>query len=492
MNYKILKLFIAAVFGGILLSGCKKSFLTEPAPGASVSPSQVFASEDGVRGYFNGIYRKMRVQYVGQVLTGSGTADAWGIASVNLAREVRGLDIVLPDGAGAWYGYDYTHDNREPNFRRTRFTWAFFYDFINQANNVIAGVNTSSTIPADAKARLLGEARALRAWCYFELVREFSHAYSEDPNGKGVPIYTEPTLPSTEGKPRPKLSENYTMIVDDLKYAAANTLKRSQFTTGASTLKDIITKDVANGLLARVYLEMGDWANAKTAAQAAKADYPLNASQYALVTANSLTKSEVMWAFPQQSDQTIFYGTPSAHYGYTGLVYGGNYIDSNFVNSFSATDARRATFSDRGGTTIRRWRTNKFGTTTNFEDHIVMMRSAEMWLIEAEAKARLGEADAGTILYTLQKNRDPNAVASGNTGQALIDEILYERRKELYGEIGVSFLDIKRLGLPLVRSAGHPTLYRFNFPANDNKLTLKIPQEEFDANKSLTAADQNP
>jgi starch-binding outer membrane protein, SusD/RagB family len=418
----------------------------------------------------------MRIQY------GTST-DAWGIASVNLAREAKGLDIVLPDGASAWYGFDYTHDNREPNFRRTRFTWSFFYDFINQANIMIEGVTNSTSIPESVKPRLLGEARAMRAWCYFELVREFSHAYSENPDGKGVPIYDVPTSAATQGKPRAKLSENYTMIVDDLKYAVANLGTTRQ-------LKDIINKDVANGLLARVYLEIKDWANAKTAAQAAKAGYPLTPSEYQPMV--DITKKEVMWGFPQQSDQTIFYGTPSAHYGYTGLVYNGFFIDSNFVNTFSATDIRKATFVNTGATSTKKWVTKKFGSTTNFADHIVMMRSPEMWLIEAEAKARLGEADAGTILLAVQKSRDPNAVASGNTGDALINEILYERRKELYGEIGISFLDIKRLGLPLVRSNGHPTLYRFNFSANDNRFTLKIPQEEFDANKSLTAADQNP
>ena len=45
------------------------------------------------------------------------------------------------------------------------------------------------------------------------------------------------------------------------------------------------------------------------------------------------------------------------------------------------------------------------------------------------------------MLYELQLDRDPNAVASGNTGQALIDEILLERRKELYGEVGVGYLE---------------------------------------------------
>jgi hypothetical protein len=476
MISNISKIFLVTALSSMAFISCKKSFLEEPKPGSSVSATDVFATEEGVRSYFNGIYRRLRIQY-------GSTFDVFGIAHVNLAREVKGLDVMVPDGAAGWFGYDYTHDNREPDYRRTSFTWGIFFDLVNQANNVIDGVTKSATLPEATKARLLGEGRAIRAWSYFELVREFAHAYSENPNTPGVPIYTIPTSSTTTGNPRAKLSENYAMIVEDLENAVANLGTTRQ-------LKDVINKEVANGLLARVYLEMGNWEKAKTAAQAAKANYPLTASEYSPMV--DIGKKEVIWGFPQQSDQTIFYGTPSAYFGYTGTVINAFYIDSNFVNSFSSTDIRKATFVNSGRTDFKKWLSKKFGSTTNFNDHFVMMRSAEMWLIEAEAKARLGEADAGTVLYAVQKNRDPNAVASGNTGQALINEILYEKRKDLYGEIGIGFLDIKRLGLPLVRSTGHPLLYRFNFPANDNRFTLKIPRAEMDANKSLTAADQNP
>jgi starch-binding outer membrane protein, SusD/RagB family len=473
MNSKISKIFLSLVVASAVLSGCSKDFLEEPKPGTSVASTDVFASDEGVRAYFNGIYRRMRTQY------GTST-DAWGIASVNLAREVKGLDVVLPNSN--WYTFDYQHDNREPTYRRVTFTWGFFYDFINQANNLIAGV-TASNLSAASKDKFLAEARAMRAWCYFELVREYAHAYSENPDGPGVPIYLTPATAVTKGNPRVKISEVYAQILDDLTFAVGKVSTTRQ-------LKDVINKDVVNGLLARVYLEKGDWANAKTYAIAAKAASALSAGNYS-TPFTSIDKSEVMWGFPQSSDQTIYYGTPSAFWGNGGVGYFNFYMDSTFINQFKATDVRKNTFFKTGFEDFRRWRSNKFGTTTNFTDHIIMMRVAEMWLIEAEAKARLGEADAGTILYTLQKNRDASAVASGNTGAALIDEILFERRKELYGEIGIGFLDIKRLGLPLVRSVAHPTIYRLNIPANANTFTLKIPQSEIDANESLTDADQN-
>lgn len=477
MNNNIKSIVFLLLVASSLMVGCKKNFLEEPKPASSLASTDVFASETGVRSYFNGIYRRMRVQY-------GTTFDVFGIAHVNLAREVKGLDVVLPAGAGAWFGYDYTHDNREPTFRRTSFTWSFFYDFVNQANNVIDGVEKSTSLADAAKARLTAEARAMRAWCYFELIREFAHAYSENPNGRGIPIYTTPTTGATKGNPRASIAEVYALIVDDLEYALPNIPTTRQ-------LKDVINKDVVQGLRARVYLEMGNWEKAKDAAQAAKAFAPLNAANWN-TPFTSIDKSEVIWGFPQSADQTIFYGTPSAYWGYTGTVISGFYMDSIFVNSFKETDIRKTTFVRSGQTDFRRWWTKKFGSTTNFTDHFIMMRVPEMWLIEAEAKARLGEADAADLLYTLQRNRDPNAVRSGNTGQALIAEILYERRKELYGEIGVGFLDIKRLGLPLVRSVGHPILYRLNLPANSNVFTLKIPQAEIDANENLTEADQNP
>jgi len=459
---------ITAVF-----TSCKKDFLDEPKPSSSVSSTDVYASDAGVRSFFSGLYRVMRVQY------GSST-DAWGIASVNLSREARGLDLALN---GNWYNFDYLHDNREPTYRRTSFTWTYFYDFINQANNLIDGVEKSSLSEA-SKTAFSAEARAMRAWCYFELVREFSQAYVKDPNSPGVPLYTTPTTAQTSGNARAKLSEVYDLIISDLTFAAANLGTARQ-------LKDVINKNVANGLLARVCLEKGDYANAKTAAVAARTGYNLTVTDYN-TPFTSVDKTEVIWGFPQASDQTIYYGTPSAFWGASGTGYFNFFIDSNFVNTFRSTDVRAKTFTRTTAADFRKYRSNKFGTTTNFSDHIIMMRASEMYLIEAEAKARLGEADAGTFLYTLQKNRDGSATASENTGQNLLNEILLERRKELYGEIGVSFLDIKRLNLPLIRSNGHPVSGRLNIPAGSNIFTLKIPQSEFDANKSLAASDQNP
>jgi hypothetical protein len=481
---KILKGTLYITFAStVLFSGCKKSFLEEPKPATAVSGGDVFATEAGVRANLSGMYRNLRTQY------GTST-DAWGIASVNLAREVRGLDVGLPDGN--WYNFDYLHDNREPTYRRTSFTWNFFYDFINASNVIIDGVEKGG-LPDATKIKLTAEARAFRAWCYFELVREYAHSYSENPNGPGLPIYTVPTTALTAGSPRANISEVYSLIISDLEYAAANSAT-------TRNLKDVINKDVVNGLLARVYLEVGmvdkaQLPKAIAAAQAARAAYPLTSTELTSpMTSDFAAKKEVIWGFPQAADQTVYYGTPSAFWGTSGTGYFNFYVDPNFVSLFSPTDVRASKFVTPAGATyvgVKKFKTTKFGATTNFVDFLVMMRSPEMLLIEAEAKARLADPTANDLLFSLQKNRNAAAVQSGNTGNALIAEILLERRKELFGEIGVGFLDIKRCNLPLNRSNGHVVSAQLQIPANSDRFTLKIPQAEFDSNKALTTADQN-
>ena len=121
------------------------------------------------------------------------------------------------------------------------------------------------------------------------------------------------------------------------------------------------------------------------------------------------------------------------------------------------------------------------------------MRSAEMYLIEAEAKARLGQDGAAqTALFNLVKSRNPDYVQSTNTGQALIDEIMFNRRIELWGE-GFRFTDLKRLNLPLNRNGipNHlPTMVSvFDVPAGDVKWEWLFPQDELNANPAI---GQNP
>ena len=138
-------------------------------------------------------------------------------------------------------------------------------------------------------------------------------------------------------------------------------------------------------------------------------------------------------------------------------------------------------------------------STSDSRGDFPWIRVAEMYLVEAEALARQAgkEEQAKDVLFLLAKNRDPQYVRSANTGQALIDEILTQRRIELWGE-GRNWTDLKRLNLPLVRptaaNAGQGAhvesfAIKVDVPAGGTIWTWKIPKGEVDTNPNL---EQNP
>jgi hypothetical protein len=125
------------------------------------------------------------------------------------------------------------------------------------------------------------------------------------------------------------------------------------------------------------------------------------------------------------------------------------------------------------------------------------MRASEMYLIEAEAQARQGgakEVTARNTLFALVSTRNPSYVLSANSGTALIDEIVLQRRIELWGE-GFRFFDLKRMNLPLNRNgANHVSAViagLFDVPADDPRWEFLIPRDELNANKALVG-QQNP
>jgi hypothetical protein len=121
------------------------------------------------------------------------------------------------------------------------------------------------------------------------------------------------------------------------------------------------------------------------------------------------------------------------------------------------------------------------------------MRAAEMYLIEAEARARQGQnLAAQTALFTLVKNRDASYVQSTSTGATLIAEIMWNRRVEFWGE-GFRFTDLKRTNQPMSR-VGIPNhlaalILVSTIPAGDVQWQFLFPQDEINTNQALV---QNP
>ena len=456
----------------MMLLSCDKDYLEEPKPTGTVNSDVVFQSKESAEALISGILRLSRISYE--------KTDSGGLYSIFFARVVKGNDLILGNG---WYLFDYENDNREPTYRRTTFTWEFPFTLINQINIFIDGVNSSSYLLDSEKQALLGQAYAMRAFYYFQLAMEFQHTYSFDPSLPAPPIYKEP---ANEGKPMSSLSELYNFILEDLNYAV-------QFTPEARINKSYVNRSVAYAISAQVNQVMGNWQEAANMASAAKQSYQLNATQYN-EGFDDMNDSEWIWAMPQQLDQSNYFDiAPHSFTDVNSDGYGLAFWNRDFVALFSDTDVRNTFTNQFEGEEENRyntWTSSKFKFA--FTSDIPIIRSAEMLLIEAEAKARLGdETEAADLLFELQKNRDINATPSGNSGESLIEEILVERRKELYGENGIEWYDAKRLRVGISRTGNHRIKSAANLQPDDKKFYLKIPQKEIDANNLIDSSVNN-
>ena len=228
-----------------------------------------------------------------------------------------------------------------------------------------------------------------------------------------------------------------------------------------------------------------EYAEAEASAAAARSGFSMNAAQYS--GQDDMSADEVIWAMGQSSDQSnYYYVAPHAFTDHSQDAYYGTFFNDDFVNLFSTTDVRNTFYAayTLNPALYYRWVSSKWNFA--FTSDMILMRAPEMLLIEAEAKARQGEADAATLLFDLQSNRDSAAVASGNTGQDLIDEIMVERRKELYCELGVEWFDAKRLRTGMPRTANHRVSMAADpIVADDKRFILCIPQAEIDANELI-------
>ncbi|MDO6430318.1 RagB/SusD family nutrient uptake outer membrane protein [Flavitalea sp. BT771] len=125
--------------------------------------------------------------------------------------------------------------------------WTGSYQIINRTNVVITKGTDVKDDPA-ARDVIIGEAKFLRAWAYFELVTMWGD----------VPIYTEPVTTATGYKGKSPAADVYTLIISDLTDAVAK-LPDIHSKDGRAT------KDAANFLLGKVLMQKGDYAGAKTA-----------------------------------------------------------------------------------------------------------------------------------------------------------------------------------------------------------------------------------
>jgi len=469
MKTKLINL-INAAFLVLVLAGCSKDFL-DLEPTDSISEDEVFGSYVTANSALMGAYDQLSSFNFG------------GLYNPIMA-DIMGEDVMI-NSVNNWNWFIPVYQmNVLPNYTYIDAPWWAGYKLIYDANKII---NNSIYIPdatPEQITNLVGQAQVLRAYAMLKLAQMYSPAYAKNPEAPSILLNTDSdNLDLDSGYKRAKLSEVYAQIESDL-IAAASQLKENDD-------KGFFDSRSANALLARLYLDMGKWELARDHAKLAAKDITLM-DVNGLFTGFSTRNSETIYTIAYtQEDNNTYLSLPSFYWPVGG--YSSMRADKDFVNKFSRSDARKSLFLKLDEIDKDRYLIVKFGHNNAVGNaERICIRASEMVLIEAECEAELGNyTEAQNALYLIQKRANPGASKSTATDQALINEVLLERRKELFGE-GFRWQDIKRRQLPFVRNGDH--WVKFSFTAQDPdyfRLTFPIPQSEIDANPALSNSDQN-
>jgi hypothetical protein len=490
---KILLIFISISL--FYISGCQKEYL-ERVPTASVAEKDLLSTVVGNQTLLQGIHRLTYTFY--------GAHDRFGQKSVDMIVDLLGEDFYQTERGYGWFVSWYQYiEHRNLTSGNLEWVWSYYYDLVDNANIILSNIDKTSdgAIAANVpKVQFIkAQALAYRAFSFYQLVQLYADRYVVGGTNThlGIPIYTQPTQ---VGAARSSVADVYTQINKDLDDAIALFTSSSATRLNASE----INLRVAQGIKARVALTTGQYATAETMAIAARTGFALTAAEkYGYGWNKATGTTEWMWGAvlidEQQTSYASFFSHIDPYFGGYATLGNHKLASTAVFNYMSATDERKKTFKTIGGKPRVGMKFTGNGGftntgTSNWTNDYLYMKSGEMYLIEAEAIARQGGRDvaAQTTLFNLVVKRDPSYIKSILTGDALIQEILMQRRCELWGE-GFRFFDLKRLNLNMDRANLGHTSSLWNaagfFAAGDKNFVFLIPKQEMDANPLM---EQNP
>lgn len=371
--------------------------------------------------------------------------------------------------------------------------WQDTYETISRANNAISNIE-GMTMDEVLKARLLGEAKFLRAYSYFNLVNIF---------GK-VPLKIKPQVNSANiHVGLSSVEDIYAQIDKDLSEAAA----------GLSDLKDgHVNRAAAYAMLAKSKVFQEKWNEAVSAItqfEALNAGYDLEPNYADLFKSGGENSVESVFAIRYATNKIASQGN-LLNVWFAPFIEGGYHFNAptqNYVDCFTektlggADDPRLDASIGRAG---KPWFNNttfdaSWGNVTGYlvkkydEDAVEDMaksqstipqhriRYAEVLLLKAEALNESGPGNVGVAAAALDQVRSRAQLAgtTASTQAALRDAIRLERRRELGFEFH-RFFDVMRYGkayaVAALGAAAWPSDQRYYFP---------LPQGETDANAAL-------
>ena len=458
----------------------------------------------------------------------------FGYPAMMIIRDMMCNDMGFPTSDYAHHFYYFGADKYlGGQYIYAAYIWEYYYKLIQTANAVIGVVNPETA--TKEQLGFLGAAYAFRAMAYLDLARMYEflpnemtksvNADNNDVTGLTVPI-VKPGMTEQEARnnPRAKKEDMVEFIKGDLELA-------KQY---IPNITDRISRTLPNlacvyGLEARFDMWIEDYSAAAAAAENAIAESGMTplSEAVALDKASGMnTPSQFMWCCNLVKEDAavqsgivnfVSWMSNQTSFGYTGTATGQYMIcDKKFYNRISPTDWRIKWWQAPEGSDLRNQKAKnhiEYLTASDAEDMpelaflkfrpgqgntedynvgcavaVPLMRVEEMYFIKAEAEAHTDAAKGiATLTDFMVQYRDPNFAKKVSTVEAAIDEIIFQKRVELWGE-GQLFFDYKRLNMSVNRGyEGTPffNLMRLNSNGRPAWMNLVISVSEYQDNQAV-------
>lgn len=541
--------FMLFVILAVTITSCDEDFL-ETKPTDAISANDALATAENMALILNGLHRGLYAQSQ-TILPGGDSQRAGNHYWVPLGDNIAGgvIHTASSNNLGWQDETRWTSHTQETSLT-SELLWYHRYNIIASSNAIINKATDGSLVEDDRLREILGQAYTYRVYAYLSLIQHYAKGYlignpTSDP---GVPLLFSSEAPFTSA-PRSTVEEIYNQMELDIDAAIGYFENATARPTGTADAKSQLNIDVAYGLKARVALSKGDWQTAADAAVMARQNYPLMDEADWKSGFNTTLLPEVIWGSNVITTETTFF---RSYFYLICNTFNGSHnrnspkiVDRRLYDQIPDTDYRKDVFladapntnssasNGQGGfgndpnydnedefNAKRLEYQEQYGWTSAHNEHpymqvkflqknpgttdpddIIYMRSAEMYLIEAEAMAMMNDIPgAQAALEPLGTARDSNYdVSIYNTQESLMEHIKFQRGVELYGE-GFLYTDKIRWdeGIDHAADGGSgasQVLYQNGFqqdrPSVNDDWIFKIPQKEIDANPNLGPGDQN-
>lgn len=439
----------------VILNQSCKQFVEVPQPVDQLTSILVFADDNSAIKTITGIYIEMMVDQQqfsagSTTLFGGMSADELYYYMPSYRDEFTNNEITLANHSNIDY-----------------FFWQPCYKHIYSANKCIEGAENSTSLSPEVKNSIIGEAKFIRAFCYFYLVNFFGN----------VPLV---------------LTTAYQQNLSSA--AVADTIIYNQIIADLTDAKEILTTDyptpervrpnkfAAAALLARVYLYTKNWAAAENESTAV-----INGNMYALDTGLNdvfqINSGETIW---QLHPVTPYYNTWEGYLIIPPDGFSPAYlVTAGLLNSFEPSDERKKNWLMNiifNGDTLYYPYKYKINTGSTLQEYYVVLRLAEQFLIRAEARARQHNLQAALKDLNIIRRRAGLPDVETSDQQQLLTAVEHERRIELFCEWGHRWFDLKRTGRAdavlgiLKPSTWQPTDTLWPIPDQEIKLNPALKQ----------------